>query len=148
MKSTRRFTFVAALTVVASAASAVGATGPASASAAVRVASPAPSTCRPGAACLYDAKNYAGLRASFVNSVSDLRAIRLGESGQWNADDIATSVYNNGRYQTARFWQDVNFKGPSIELPRGSGDRNLGDAGGTVTRAFDNRISSAKFVAQ
>lgn len=148
MKSIRQRVFVSAVAALTGAAAAIGAAGPASATGVSRATSPAPGTCPLGSACLYDAKSYGGIRTSFLNSVSDLRLVRVGDSGQWNADDIATSVYNNGRYQTVRFWQDANFKGPSIDLPRGSGDRYLGDAGGTITKVFDNRISSGKFVAQ
>lgn len=113
-----------------------------------RAASPAPSTCAVGSACLFDGTDYRGDRIGFSNSVSDLSKVAVGSTGAWNADDMATSVYNNGRHQTVRLWQHAHFQGPSIDVPRGAGDRHLGDATGTVTKVFNNRISSGKFVAK
>ncbi|ROQ38521.1 peptidase inhibitor family I36 [Frondihabitans sp. PhB188] len=111
-----------------------------------RAVSPAPASCKKGSACIWRDKSYGGDRISFTHRIDSYAAILIGDVGYRHANDIASSLYNNGQYNRAKFWQHKDFTGPSILLERQNGDKNLADATGTVKKVFNDRISSSMFV--
>lgn len=140
----KRF-IIAPLSVLAVAAASLTGAGSASAAAGAdtRVVSPSPAACFSGEGCLWRNKDYGSDRVGFHFSKKDLSKVKAGSG---SANDIASSVYNNGNFKKLQFWHDVNYKGPSIVLDKQNGDRNLTDAAGTVKKVFNDRISSGKFI--
>lgn len=122
---------VGAAAVLAAGVSLVGA-APASAA--------APAGCGLGATCLYSGYDYGndwwqnGGRQNFINCIDDLRNYRY--------DDIASSVFNNGRSQRVYLFIHPFGRGRSTYVERGEGLSDLG------SQNLNDTISSGYFAGR
>ncbi len=111
-------------------------------------ASAAVSDCPSGATCIWRDANYqtAGVGSRRVQYYS-----HIGNFGFWdygpsavsgmipwgNANDSASSVYNNGNYERSYLFEHANEKGRRWTLLKKTGDANLSDSSGHVVGAND-----------
>ena len=67
--------------------------------------------------------------------------------GVRSAYSTASSVYNNGNTNNAKFFTGVNYTGPNFTLAKKTGDGYLLDTSGAVNQlGFDDAIKSGKFI--
>jgi hypothetical protein len=113
-------------------------------------ASAATSNCPSGATCIWKDSGYAssgngGSEVGFQNSVDWYTFYSYPTVGG-NADDSASSVYNNGNVSTSYMYVDPSFKGPSFRLSIKTGDGDLSNNVGYAPPGFNDLISSGRFV--
>jgi hypothetical protein len=113
-------------------------------------ASAASSDCPVGYSCLWGSTGYR------TDGVED-RLFKFYEcqynlgwvnySGGTSANNSASSVSNRGNHNSARYYVDAAYAGPSFVLDKGTGDGNLGDASGNAPGGFNDALSSGKFAS-
>ncbi len=95
------------------------------------------SDCGSGYACLYDYKGHSGSYAKFHSYISYL--------GNFNMDNKATSLYNNGNNCTASFYQLSSKRGYRLDLQKGYVIYNLANTRMTSSKTWNNRITSGYY---
>lgn len=105
--------------------------------------------CPSGYSCIWADQNYLTSGSSthyrkFQQWMADYHAYNYEGTSQ-NSADSATSVYNNGNYEKARFFDDWHGYGSYFELPIKTGDAHLNDSTGAAPGGHDNKLSSGLF---
>jgi hypothetical protein len=97
----------------------------------------AQSDCRSGYACNWRDTGYTTFMTPFQYYIDDY--------GYFGMHDTISSVYNNGNYMQARFWESEGFRGAWFTLPLKAGDSQMHDGSGYAP-GWGDRIDSGKFV--
>ncbi len=106
--------------------------------------------CPSGDACIWreaayvtgtNGRDYIRFAQSIYNYIP--QTYRDGGSG----NDTADSVYNNGRYESVRFYEHWFHGGQYFTLTKGTGDNNLNNTTGAVAQNWHDRVSSGYFAS-
>ncbi|MFC4244606.1 peptidase inhibitor family I36 protein [Gryllotalpicola reticulitermitis] len=118
-------------------------------------ANAAVSNCPAGSACFWKDAGYktggsAAKNVRFTLLIADFRYWNYGPSKvtgllNGNANDSASSVYNNGKQDTTHWYQGSYSSGYMFKLKPGNGDDNLSNATGAVPTSRSNDNLSSGF---
>ncbi len=107
-----------------------------------------PASCTAGYACLWEDQDYLTEGSGSAVIKFQMHIPRLSQfnySAGRQGNDNATSVYNNGNLEWAKFFKDSSQGGSFFQLGRGLGDWNLSNGTGNVASGFNDNLSSTCF---
>jgi len=117
----------------------------------VVVASPASAlTCSSGSACSWGDSQYKtaggeGNQVAFRYYIPNYSGWTYNGNG--NANDSASSVYNNGNTDTVYWYDDSSARTYAFRMATKNGDQNLNDALGTAPAGHNDKLSSGYFTS-
>ncbi len=110
----------------------------------------AASDCPSGSACIWREASYVtGSSGTNYLSFSQYQAnyVSVQYRDRVSGNDTADSVYNNGNYESTRWYEHWFHGGSYFTLPRKVGDSDLNNTTGAVASNWHDRISSAYFAS-
>jgi hypothetical protein len=113
-------------------------------------ANAATSNCASGAACIWKDSNYetgnnGAAVIGFQSYEANYGTVTYAQTST-TGNDNASSVYNNGNVDQARFYTDANYSGYYFTLNIKTGDGNLGNSDGNAGPGFNDALSSGRFI--